>query len=97
VERALERFAAGPTVAAEVGSGDAVKAAVVARVGAAVLSRHAVSADVVAGRLVALRVEGLTLTRDLYVVRDRRVVLPPAASLFMAHVGLKTTPARADP
>ena len=97
LERALAGCAAGPTVAAELGSGEAVKAAVVAGMGVAVLSRHAVLAEVAAGRLMALRVEGLPLTRDFYVVRDRRAVLPPPASLFLSHVGPEPCATRAEP
>jgi molybdate transport repressor ModE-like protein len=86
LERALERVglaAAGLNVVLELGSNEAVKAAVLAGLGAAVLSRRAVEADVRAGRLAALTVDGLPLARDLFLVRDRRRVLPTPAHLFM--------------
>jgi hypothetical protein len=46
---------------------------------------------------VALRVKGLPLTRDFYLVRDRRAVLPPPASLFLAYVGPEPCPSRVEP
>jgi hypothetical protein len=54
-----------------------------------VLSRRAVRKEVRAGQLKPLRVEGLVLSRDLFVVRDRRRVLPTPAQIFLR---LLTTP-----
>jgi DNA-binding transcriptional LysR family regulator len=77
------RTAAGLNVVLELDSNEAVKAAVVAGLGVAVVSRRALQADVGAGRLAALTVEGLSLSRDLFIVRVRRRVLPTPAHLFM--------------
>lgn len=71
------------TVAMELGSNESVKEAVLRGVGVAVLSRHAVAADVRRGSLHALKVGGLEIDRDLYWVRDRRRVLPVPAKLFL--------------
>jgi DNA-binding transcriptional LysR family regulator len=78
--------AADLQVAAELGSTEAIKEAVVQGLGLAVLSRRAVQKDVRAGTLRALHVDGLTLDRDISIVRDRRRALPPAASAFLAFV-----------
>jgi DNA-binding transcriptional LysR family regulator len=86
LERSLERVGMSPTalnVVLELGSSEAITEAVVAGMGVAVLSRRAVQKEVRAGRLRALRVEGLTLSRDLYVVRDRRRALPAPAQAFL--------------
>jgi DNA-binding transcriptional LysR family regulator len=87
LERALEQLGVAPrrlTVALELGSTEAVKRAVLEGAGAAVLSRRAVEPEVAAGQLKAIPVEGLTLERDMYVVRDRRRVLPGPAQRFLA-------------
>jgi DNA-binding transcriptional LysR family regulator len=89
MERALERAGVAPsrlTVALELGSTEAVKGAVLEGAGVAVLSRRAVERELVAKQLKAVPVDGLALDRDLYVVRDRRRVLPEAAELFLAFV-----------
>ncbi|WP_297739093.1 LysR family transcriptional regulator [Nocardioides sp.] len=76
----LERALAGLPVAApvlELSSTAAVRAAVVAGAGPAVLGAHAVRDDLVNGRLVAVTVTGLDLTRRLNAVwRDG--TQPPA-------------------
>lgn len=71
-------------VGLELGSTEAIKGAVLEGAGVAVLSRLAVRDEVRAGKLKALRIEGLTLDRDLSVVRDRRRVLTATARLFLA-------------
>jgi molybdate transport repressor ModE-like protein len=91
LERSLERAGVTPAdlhVVVELGSSEAAKGAVLEGLGVAVLSRRAVQAEVKTGRLRPLRVEGLDLTRDILVVRDRRRVLPAAAELFLALAGL---------
>ena len=89
LERSLERLgvtASSLNVVLELGSGEAIKEAVLQGVGLAVVSRRTVEHDVAAGRLRAVRVEALTLDREIYLVRDRRRVLPRPALLFLAVV-----------
>ncbi|MBX9584552.1 MAG: LysR family transcriptional regulator [Gemmataceae bacterium] len=89
LERALERLGVVPSrlnVVLELGSNEAVKGAVLERAGVAVLSRRAVEGEVEGGRLRAVPVDGLTLDRAIYVVRDRRRALPGPAHLFLALV-----------
>lgn len=88
-ERALEGAGTAPaalTVVLELGSSEAVKAAVLDGAGVAVLSRLAVRAEVAAGALKPVPVEGLVCARDIYVVWDRRRVLPAPARLFLGFV-----------
>jgi DNA-binding transcriptional LysR family regulator len=70
-------------VSLELGSSETVKEAVLEGLGVAVLSRKAVHRELDAGTLHAVRVTGLALDRDLFVVRDRRRALPTAAHLLM--------------
>jgi|SRR5581483_10431090 len=89
LERALERIGVAPsrlTVALELGSTEAIKRAVLEGAGAAILSRRAVEVELKAGQFRAVPVEGLTLERDMYVVRNRRRVLPGPAHLFLIFV-----------
>jgi DNA-binding transcriptional LysR family regulator len=88
-ERSLERV--GTTTSAlnvvlELGSGEAVREAVLEGAGVAVLSRRAVRTDVRAGRLKPIRVDRLALRRDISVVRDRRRVLSAPARHFLTFL-----------
>jgi DNA-binding transcriptional LysR family regulator len=70
-------------VGLELGSNEAIKEAVLRGSGMALLSVFAVRHDIETGRLSALEVEGLDTGRDLYLVTDRRRILPPAARAFV--------------
>jgi LysR family transcriptional regulator, low CO2-responsive transcriptional regulator len=70
-------------VALELGSNEAIKEAVLRGLGLAVLSTHSVQEEVRAGKLHPLQVAGLPLVRDMFVVWDRRRVLPIPARLFL--------------
>lgn len=69
----------------ELGSTASVKSAVVAAVGPAALSQLAVAAEVSAGRLVTVEVDGLDLRRSLRAVWRRTGSLPPSAAALVAH------------
>ena len=86
LEKALAKAGRSPRdlhVVLELGSNEAIKEAVLRGLGLAVLSTHAVQKEVKAGRLHALQVAGLPLMRDMFVVWDRRRVLPIPAQLFL--------------
>src|SRR5262249_42751193 len=86
LERALERVgvsSARLNVVLELGSSEAIKEAVLERLGVAVLSRRAVHKEVRAGQLKTVAIEGLALDRDIFTVRDRRRPLPTSAQLFL--------------
>jgi molybdate transport repressor ModE-like protein len=86
LERSLERVgvrAASLNVYLELGSSEAIKEAVLEGLGLAVLSRRVVQREVRAGQFKAVKVDGLTLDRDMFIVRDRRRGLPPAAQHFL--------------
>jgi DNA-binding transcriptional LysR family regulator len=67
----------------ELGSNEAIKEAVLQGVGIAILSTYAVQKELKAGRLRALEVSDLHCDRDMFVVHDRRRVLPFPARLFL--------------
>jgi LysR family transcriptional regulator, low CO2-responsive transcriptional regulator len=70
-------------IALELGSNEAIKEAVFRGIGLAVLSTQAVHKELEAGQLHALNVTGLVLEREMFVVWDRRRVLPIPARLFL--------------
>ena len=95
-EKSLERAGRSPSdlrVALELGSNEAIKEAVLRGVGVAVLSIYAVQKELKAGRCTPLTVSGLRCDREMYVVRDRRRVLPPPARLFLAFLEASPVPA----
>ncbi|HEX7879268.1 MAG TPA: selenium metabolism-associated LysR family transcriptional regulator [Candidatus Eisenbacteria bacterium] len=67
---------------AEIGGMEAIKAAVLAGVGASFLSHVAVASDVERGDLVIVPVKGLTIARPFYLVRRSGRDLAPAAEAF---------------
>jgi DNA-binding transcriptional LysR family regulator len=86
LEQALER--AGKSlgdlrVALELGSNEAIKEAVLRGLGLAVLSTRTVEKELRLNQLHALKITGLPLARQMFVVWDRRRVLPIPARLFL--------------
>jgi DNA-binding transcriptional LysR family regulator len=67
----------------ELGSNEAIKEAILRGLGASILSTHAVKKELEAGRLHGLRITDLPLKRDMFLVWDRRRVLPIPARLFV--------------
>ncbi|MBA0127824.1 LysR family transcriptional regulator [Haloechinothrix sp. YIM 98757] len=87
LERAMHRAGAAQlTPLVELGSTTAVRSAVIAGTGPAVLSELAVASDLAEGRLVEVTVEGLDLRRALRVVwpSGRKLVGPAAQLLTVA-------------
>jgi DNA-binding transcriptional LysR family regulator len=81
-------------IALELGSNEAIKESVLKGVGIAILSSYAVQKEVMAGQMQGLRVSDLHCDRDMFVVRDRRRVLPLPARLFLNF--LETHPILAE-
>jgi DNA-binding transcriptional LysR family regulator len=74
------------TVSMELGSNEAVKAAVRTGAGVAALSRQAAAREIDAGTLVPLDVAGMELRREICLVTPSGRALPPAARLFREFV-----------
>lgn len=70
----------------DTGSNETIKQAVMAGLGIALLSAHAVAAEVEGGRLALLDVRGLPIRRDWYAVRRADKVLGPAAGAFWTYL-----------
>lgn len=97
IEEALHRAGSGVEdlrVAAKMGSTEAVRQGIREGIGVSILSTLAVREDLAAGRLGALRVQGLALTRHFHLVRHRRRTPAPLALEFTAFLkeSLKARP-----
>jgi len=73
-------------VVMETDSNETIKQSVMAGIGIAMLSLHTVRLEMAAGRLVVLRVAGLPLRRQWYVVHSRQRRLTPAAWEFHQYL-----------
>jgi len=73
-------------VVAEMGNNEAVRQAVKAGIGAAIISRRAVAEEITRGSLRCVPVENLRMTRHIYLVRPLRRSLSPLAELFAQHL-----------
>ncbi len=87
---AMDRYFAdaGVTVKAvmEADSNETIKQSVMAGIGIGMLSLHTVRLELAAGRLVTLRVAGLPLRRQWFVVHSRLRSLTPAAGEFHQYL-----------
>jgi DNA-binding transcriptional LysR family regulator len=96
-EKSLEKAGlslADLRVALELGSNEAIKEAVLRGVGIAILSTFAVQKELKTSRLHALEVSDLHCDRDMFIVQDKRRVLPFPARLFLNF--LETHPITAE-
>jgi len=82
----LARFGAELRPALELGSNEAIKQAVMAGYGLAVISLHAVRLEIDTGRLVLLRVPHFPAPMRWYLVRRRSSAISPAAQAFRSHL-----------
>ncbi len=70
----------------EVSSNETIKQAVMAGMGISFISRHTVSLELAAGKLVTLNVSGLPLLRDWYVIHLRDKRLSPITVAFRSFL-----------
>lgn len=82
----MERFFAdasiGPQLGPQIDSNETIKQAVIAGLGIAFISGHTVEAEIEAGRLVLLKVAGLPIVRQWYLVHlEERRLMPVVSAL----------------
>ena len=75
-----------PAKRIEMGTNETIKQAVMAEMGIALLSAHTVAAEVEAGRIAVLDVEGMPMVRTWYVVKRREKRLLAAASALWDYL-----------
>ncbi len=83
-ERALEQAGVRYRASMELEHTEAIKQAVLAGLGVALVSVHAVRGEVAAGRLCALRLRGLRIHRHFHVIHSEARALTPGARAFLA-------------
>ena len=91
-ERALQRAGGHIDASMELGHTEAIKQAVMAGLGVAFVSRHAIRGELAAGRLHELRLRGLRIRRHFHIIHNEARTLSASARAFIEL--LKTT--RAD-
>jgi DNA-binding transcriptional LysR family regulator len=80
-------------VVTELGSNEAIKEAVLRGLGVTVLSTFAVQKEIKSGQLKSLEVTDLHSDRDMFIVQDRRRVLPLPARVFLNFLETNPIPA----
>jgi DNA-binding transcriptional LysR family regulator len=65
---------------------DAVKQAVIAGLGVAILSRLAVGREITSGILQEIKISGLKMLRQFFIVTHQKRTLPSAYALFIKHL-----------
>lgn len=95
LEQALERHHLSMSafrVIAEMGSNEAIRQAVKAGGGIAIISKLAVASDIKCGELTAIPVAGLKLTRAFYLITHRHRSRSPICNAFLTFLDTPTRP-----
>lgn len=75
-----------PRITVEMGSNETIKQAVMAGLGLSLISAHTIASEVAARRLVVLKVEGLPIVRQWFVVNRADRELPPACRALCTFI-----------
>lgn len=86
MERAFAAAAFEPRETIEIGPNEAIKQAVMAGMGLGFVSIHTVNAELASRRLVVLRITGMPVVRQWYVIHRRTKHLSPSAAAFKAFL-----------
>lgn len=73
-------------IVAEMGSTEAVRQSIKARIGISILSRHALDDEVNCGSLVIIPIKGVAMTRPFYLIRRKSRNLSPICNVFIEHI-----------
>jgi len=82
-ERALQRAGGHINASMELGHTEAIKQAVMAGLGVAFVSRHAVRGELATGQLHALRLRGLRIQRHFHIIHNEARTLSASARAFI--------------
>ena len=88
MERFFAKAGIAPRLGAQIGSNETIKQAVIAGLGIAFISGHTVEAEIHTGRLSLLKVAGLPIVRQWYIVHlQERRLMPVVSALrdFLIH------------
>jgi DNA-binding transcriptional LysR family regulator len=90
--QALEASGFNPSrfhVVAEMGSTEAVRQGIKARIGISILSSYAVAEDIGRGTLVKIAVNGLSIHRPFYLVQRERRQSSPLCLAFLEYLRIR--------
>jgi len=73
-------------VVAEMGSTEAVRQAIKARIGVSILSYHAIAEDLQRGALVAIPIKGVRIFRSFYLIQRKNRQPSPLGTAFLSHL-----------
>jgi len=73
-------------VVAEMGSTEAVRQGIKARIGASILSSHAVAEDIERGTLVRVAIKDVSIHRSFYLVQRKNRKPSPLCVAFLKHL-----------
>ena len=85
-ENFFRRYNTELKVRMELGSNEAIKQTVAARLGISILSHSAVHAELASGEIALLDVQGLPLERQWYLIYPEQKFLSPAAKAFQEYL-----------
>jgi len=74
------------SVVAEMGSTEAVRQGIKAKIGISILSRHAVVEDIEHGLLTGVDIENIRFSRPLYLIQRRNRQMSPLCTAFLTHL-----------
>lgn len=86
LQERLSKILPGLRVSAQLGSTEAVKRAVQAGFGISLVLAASVAQELAAGSLAALRIAGVTLDKQLYVIRDKDSLMDSPSRRFAQHL-----------
>jgi DNA-binding transcriptional LysR family regulator len=87
--QALEAHGFNPArlhVVAEMGSTEAIRQGIKARIGVSILSSHAVAEDIQRGTIAGIELEGVSITRSFYLVQRKNRQSSPLCMAFLKHL-----------
>jgi len=93
-ERALQRAGVKPRMAMELDHTEAIKQAVIAALGVALISIHAVRGEIDTGRLRALRLRGMRIQRHFHIIHHEARRITASARAFMEFMEQPPPPRR---
>jgi DNA-binding transcriptional LysR family regulator len=74
------------SVVAEMGSTEAVRQAIKARIGVSILSYHAIAEDLQRGTLISIPIKGMQIVRSFYLIQRKNRQMSPLGTAFLSYL-----------
>jgi len=74
------------SVVAEMGSTEAVRQAIKARIGVSILSYHAIAEDLQRGTLISIPIKGMQIIRSFYLIQRKNRQMSPLGTAFLSYL-----------